>query len=183
LLRKLTVTGESPGGYSRDEFRLWVDEDDDGCDTREEVLIAQAVAAPTIRGICDIVAGSWISEYDRLELDDPSEIHVDHVVPLAEAWASGASAWPPARRERYANGLGVPWALIAVSSATNQAKGAADPTDWLPPRRADLCPYVAAWIGVKFRWSLSVDPAERASLARQVDECPNTRIEAPVAPD
>jgi hypothetical protein len=39
---------------------------------------------------------------------------VDHVVPLSEAWRSGADSWPDERRERFANTLDV---LLAVVDA------------------------------------------------------------------
>lgn len=182
LLQRLAVTDEVTTGYARTEFRLWTDDDGDGCNTREEVLIAQSLELPTVTGVCDVVRGAWFSEYDGLRIVTPSEVEIDHVVPLAEAWESGASSWSPARREAYANDLGVPWALIAVSAASNRAKGASDPTEWLPPRSADLCPYLAAWIGVKSRWGLSVDADERVTLADLVRQCPDTRLAVPPAP-
>ena len=46
LLDALTVASEQSDGYDRDLFRHWVDADGDGCDTRREVLLAEAVIAP-----------------------------------------------------------------------------------------------------------------------------------------
>ncbi|WP_328381350.1 hypothetical protein [Streptomyces sp. NBC_00400] len=43
---RLTVARESRTGYERDKFRLWTDADHDGCDTRKEVLLAEAVRSP-----------------------------------------------------------------------------------------------------------------------------------------
>ncbi|MFF9639222.1 hypothetical protein ACF1D2_32165 [Streptomyces bacillaris] len=44
-IRKIPVAGEQRTGYERDAFKHWVDEDDDGCPTRQEVLLAEAVTA------------------------------------------------------------------------------------------------------------------------------------------
>ncbi|MBI2776418.1 MAG: HNH endonuclease [Chloroflexi bacterium] len=174
LLGLLTVVPEDRTGYDRSLFRLWIDADGDGCDTRREVLIDEAVVAPTVGGGCSLLGGRWVSLYDGLVLTDASQLQIDHVVALAEAWDSGASAWTADRRMRFANDLDVSWALIAVSGASNQSKSDRDPADWLPPDAGDLCPFVSAWIAVKVRWDLSVDQRERDALSGLVRECPNS---------
>ncbi|MEV0976570.1 hypothetical protein [Streptomyces sp. NPDC049915] len=55
------------------------------------------------------------------------------MVPLAEAWDSGAWHWSPEEREAYANDLGDDRALIAVSATSNRSKADQDPTTWLSP--------------------------------------------------
>lgn len=180
LLGLLTTAPEDRTGYDRDLFRHWIDADGDGCDTRREVLIAEAVVAPTVGGGCSLIGGEWRSAYDGLVLTDASQLQIDHVVALAEAWDSGASAWTADRRMRFANDLEVSWSLIAVSGASNQSKSDHDPAEWLPPDAGDLCPFASAWIAVKVRWQLSVDGLERDVLTGLVNECPATRM--PFAP-
>jgi len=115
LLAMLTVATEDRTGYDRSLFRHWIDADGDGCNTRREVLIDEAVVPPTVGGGCSLIGGRWVSLYDGLVLTDAGKLDIDHVVALAEAWDSGASAWSADRRMRFANDLDVGWSLIAVS--------------------------------------------------------------------
>ena len=178
LLDALTVSSEQTGGYDRDLFRHWVDADGDGCDTRREVLIAEAVVAPTQGSRCALSDGEWISRYDGLtEQGNGRGFDVDHLVPLAEAWASGAHGWLPDRRERYANDLGYEQSLIAVSARSNRSKGAQDPATWLPPKADQRCWYAAAWVHVKTRWSLTVDTAEANTLRGLLSGCSQAALD------
>ena len=146
------------------------------------MLIDEAVVPPAIGGGCSFVGGRWVSLYDGLVFTDTRELQIDHVVALAEAWDSGASAWSADRRMRFANDLDVSWSLIAVSPASNQNKSDKDPADWVPPNPADLCPFVSAWIAIKVRWDLSVDGRERGALRSLTARCPPTRMTVPLAP-
>ena len=184
-LATLTVRAEQPrAGYDRSLFRHWVDADGDGCDTRREVLIAEAVTAPTIGAGCALSGGRWRSVYDHAtETGSGRGFDVDHLVPLAEAWESGAWAWSRDDRERYANDLGYGHALVAVSARSNRAKGARDPAEWLPPDESAHCWYAAAWITVKVRWDLTVDSAEADTLRSLIAGCDGDPAEpAPADP-
>lgn len=185
LLESLVVEPEQPDGYDRDLFRHWVDADGDGCDTRREVLITEAVTAPTVNDGCRLSDGVWVSRYDGdTETGNGRGFDIDHLVPLKEAWESGAHGWDTQTRERFANDLGYEHSLIAVSATSNRSKGAQDPTTWLPPESSQQCWYAAAWINVKARWDLSVDRAEADTLHNIISDCPNnaadTALPAPV---
>lgn len=161
VLATIAVERETPDGYSRDLFPHWIDADGDGCDTRSEVLIRDAAGTAQVDAFgCAVIEGDWYSPYDGQHLTDPTRIEVDHVVALKEAWDSGARGWDPGRRERFANDLGDPWTLIAVSGESNSAKGAADPSNWMPPNRDDWCRYLSVWVAIKARWALSMDESE-----------------------
>jgi hypothetical protein len=182
LLALLPTQPEDRTGYRRDLFVHWIDANGDGCDTRHEVLIEQSLTPVTVGTGCSLSGGSWFSFYDGLTFTDPSQLDIDHMVPLAEAWDSGASVWSADRRERYANDLGVPWALIAVSASSNRSKGDSDPAEWMPPAASAECTYLAEWLAVKVRWRLAVDPAERAALSGMIGDCPTTTMSAAIAP-
>ena len=172
LLNELTVVVEQEGGYDRDLFKHWVDADGDGCDARREVLIAEAVVAPSIGSRCALSDGEWLSRYDgKTTSGNGSSFDVDHMVPLAEAWESGAHNWTADRREEYANDLGYADSLIAVSASSNRSKGARDPAEWLPPTQGVHCWYAAAWVQVKTRWNLTVDQAEADKLQSVLAGC------------
>jgi hypothetical protein len=180
LLSLLRVRPEDRTGYERSRFVHWIDADGDGCDTRREVLIADAIVKPAVGAGCALSGGDWLSLYDGLTVSDPAQLQIDHVVALAEAWDSGASAWTPARRQAFANDLDVPFALLAVSATTNQSKSDRDPADWLPPASGAACAFLGDWIAVKVRWDLAVDQRELAALAADIGDCPTT--EMPYAP-
>jgi hypothetical protein len=181
LLAALPITPEHRSGYDRDLFPLWSDADSDGCNTRYEVLIVEAVTAPTITPPCHLTGGTWFSTYDGKTLIGAQQVEVDHVVALAEAWYSGAYGWSTARREQYANDLGVPWTLVVSSHNSNQSKGSKDPAEWVPPRAADVCPYISSWIEIKTRWGLSIDQREHDALRHQLDRCPDDVVVVPRA--
>jgi hypothetical protein len=131
-LDQLPVRAEDRTGYERTKFKHWTDADRDGCNTRAEVLKAEAVSPPEQGPRCALSGGQWYSPYDDRYITGPRGLDIDHLVPLAEAWDSGASAWSAAEREAYANDLGDARALIAVSAASNRSKADQDPATWLP---------------------------------------------------
>ena len=53
------------------------------------------------------------------------------MVPLSDAWKSGASTWTTARRQQFANDLIGPQ-LIAVMDSVNKAKDDKSPDVWRP---------------------------------------------------
>ncbi|WP_329317870.1 HNH endonuclease family protein [Streptomyces sp. NBC_01715] len=180
-LAQLPVQAEDRTGYERSKFKHWIDADKDGCSTRAEVLKAEAVIAPVQGAKCALTGGEWYSPYDDRYLQGPSGLDVDHLVPLAEAWDSGASAWSAKEREAYANDLGDERALIAVSAASNRSKADQDPSTWLPRAAGYRCQYVTDWIADKIRWGLSIDTTEHAALADVLTTCPDVPITVTLA--
>ena len=176
LVATMTVATEVRTGYDRDLFPLWIDADSDGCNTRYEVLIAEATTAPSIGSGCSLTGGRWYSYYDNVYWTLPSDLDIDHMVPLAEAWDSGARSWTTARRQAYANDLDDPRPLVAVTDNVNQSKGDRDPAEWMPSYSGATCRYVNEWVADKTRWRLTVDTAEKTALTSLAASCPNTTI-------
>ncbi|MFD3940742.1 HNH endonuclease family protein [Streptomyces sp. NPDC058611] len=162
----LRIADESREGYDRDAFRHWNAGENrtDGCDTRREVLIAEAVEPPVVGPRCTLSGGSWWSYYDVQTVTSAGALDIDHMVPLAEAWDSGASAWTPARREAYANDQQQTSSLVAVTARSNRQKSDQDPFEWLPPASEALCRYASEWTATKLRWQLAVDQNEQDRL-------------------
>ena len=159
-------------GYQRELFKHWVDADHDGCDTREEVLIAESRSKAQVDPYgCKVLEGDWYSSYDGLTFTDPAELDIDHMVPLAEAWDSGASGWDANRRQGFANDLDHPQALRAVSAASNRSKGDLDPGQWKPTRDAAWCEYANDWVTVKKAWDLTADQNEVDDLRVMLRTC------------
>ncbi|MER7373978.1 HNH endonuclease family protein [Streptomyces lanatus] len=180
----LPLAAEVRDGYERTSFKHWNAgrNPSDGCNTRAEVLLAEAVDAPAILPGCKLSGGRWWSYYDSKWLTSASALDVDHMVPLAEAWDSGASQWTAQRREAYANDLGTPTSLVAVSAASNRSKADQDPAEWLPSVVEVTCRYTSEWIATKLRWGLSVDATESEALTQIAEACPATTVTYEPAP-
>lgn len=173
-LAALPIAAEDTGAhYDRDDWPHW-SEQGNGCNTREVVLQQQGRHVQLGAG-CRVLAGEWVSAYDGVTVTDPSDLDIDHVVPLAEVARSGRivdghrvgpRTWSRDQREAYANDLDV---LVAVTASSNRSKGDGDPASWLPDH--DRCRYVARWVETKTRYELSVDPAERDALAAILATC------------
>ncbi len=165
LLAKLTVQVENTSRFHRANFPHWIDAHGDGCTTRDEVLIAEPRVPVTMgRSVCAVLGGRWYSVYDGRTWTDPLDVDIDHFVSLSEAWDSGAHRWTAGQRLRFANDLGHPWTLNAMTDDLNMTKGDADPAQWLPPK--SRCSYARHWVAVKYRWRLSIDPGEKQTLTR-----------------
>jgi hypothetical protein len=168
-LAALTVSGGlSMAGYSRDKFPHWIGQGHD-CDTRDVVLQRQGTAVQ-VGAKCKILKGEWTSPYDGRSYSDPQALQIDHLVPLANAWRSGASQWTTKQRQDFANDLTDPQ-LIAVTGSVNESKGDQDPSQWKPPSRDFWCAYAQDWVQVKAHWQLTVTAAEKAALTDMVGTC------------
>lgn len=171
LVTKLRVATEHNYGYQRNYFTLWVDANHDGCNTRKEVLLNEAIVKPRESGSCTLTGGKWRSAYDGQVFTNATGMDIDHMVPLEEAWASGAYKWTSATREAYANDLGYSRSLIAVSASSNRSKSASDPWLWMPTSRSYRCQYINDWVAIKYRWNLAVDPTEKRDLVTKLRGC------------
>ena len=181
MLDQLVVTAESGGqDYRLDRFQHWTDADGDGCHTRAEVLIAESLTPPTVDPACGISGGVWTSWLDSQTWTDLYRLVVDHTVPLEEAWSSGAAGWSADQRRDYANDLAFRWSLETITETVDLVKGAKDPAEWMPPTNV-ACTYASAWIGIKYRWRLSVDPAEKAALVTATQGCGLPPMDVPRA--
>lgn len=162
-------------GYSRDLFPHWAsdgtafgwNEPDGSCDVRDDALIRDGTGVQVDED-CSFTAGEWVGPYTGATLTDSSDVDIDHVVPLANAWRSGASGWSTADRERYANDPGV---LLSTDDGANQTKGDKGPEAWAPPNQSYWCEYARRWVDIKSTWGLSVNEAEKAALEEMLGTC------------
>ena len=152
--------------YIRSDYQHWVDSDGDRCDTRREVL--ERDSNLSIEN-CFSNYGEWFSIYDGLKITDARKIDIDHVVALAEAHRSGAWRWTLDKKKKFANDLDSPWSLRPVSSVSNRYKSDKDASKYKPTH--GLCEYTYSVIITKWRWSLSIDAAEKRSLVDNLKRC------------
>ncbi|MDT0347040.1 HNH endonuclease family protein [Streptomyces litchfieldiae] len=167
-LAALTVAEPRPmTGYSRDRFPHWTSTD--GCTVRGTVLRRDGEDV-TVDDDCQPVSGTWHSAYDGEVFTDPGDIDIDHMVPLANAWRSGADEWTDEEREAFANDLDSPQ-LLAVGARVNREKGDQSPDQWAPPAEEFACTYARAWTAVKDSYGLTITAGERDTLGTMLDSC------------
>jgi hypothetical protein len=178
LLATLAVKGRAPmTGYTRDEFgQAWADVDRNGCDTRNDILrrdLVDPVLEPGTRG-CVVLSGDSPSDpYTAAGIHfvrgGASELDIDHVVALGDAWQTGAERWDVRKRVAFGND---PLNLLAVDASANRQKGASDAAGWLPANKPYRCRYVARQVAVKAKYGLWVTAAEGGAITRVLGGCP-----------
>lgn len=147
---------DSDKKYDRDEWGSWIDEDGDGLNTRHEVLAEESLIKPVISNN-KVVSGKWFDKYTGKYFTNPSDLDIDHLVPLKNAYISGASNWSKKKKNRYYNYLKYDNHLIAVSKSANRNKSDKSPVEWLPPNKEYQCEYVREWYKIKTAWGLSIE--------------------------
>jgi len=158
----------SMAGYSRAKFPHWASQGQ-SCDTREKVLERDGTDVGQDEK-CRAVSGKWVSVYDDKSFTEASALDIDHMVPLANAWRSGANTWTQDKRKAFANDLTHPQ-LLAVSAASNRSKGDQGPDQWQPPSKTYWCTYARSWVSVKATYELSVTATEKDKLGEMLDTC------------
>ncbi|MFI6688411.1 HNH endonuclease family protein [Streptomyces sp. NPDC050485] len=171
----------SLAGYSRDAFGpAWSDEGSvelsgNSCPTRQDILARDLDGAVRAKDGCTVLSGVLHDRYTgrTIAFDRGPRtslaVQIDHIVPLALGWQSGARELTAEQRLNYAND---PENLIATDGPTNAGKGAKDAAAWMPPSPETHCWYASAQIRVKSKYRLSVAPAEKAALRTALESCP-----------
>ncbi|MFF3709529.1 HNH endonuclease family protein [Streptomyces phaeochromogenes] len=176
----LTVKGRAPmTGYDRDKFGSpWADTDSNGCDTRDDVLKRDLKEVKFSDGDCQVSSGTldpdpYTDKDVTFVRGGRSEVDIDHLVALSDAWQKGAQKWDASKRIALAND---PLNLLAVDAGRNRSKGDGDTATWLPPHKAYRCTYVARQVAVKKKYELWVTAAERDAMKRVLSGCPGQKL-------
>lgn len=175
-LPSIPIKGRAPKtGYERSLFGpTWKDVDRNECDTRNDTLrrdLSPVSIKPGTHG-CLVLSGTLADPYTGETVEfvrgGPSEVDIDHLVPLSDAWQKGAQGWDQEKRERLAND---PANLAASAAGANRAKGDGDLATWLPPNRAHWCTYAAEIVKVKASYGLWMTPAEHQRAEQILTDC------------
>ncbi|KAK4232954.1 hypothetical protein C8A03DRAFT_39375 [Achaetomium macrosporum] len=168
-LTALTVKAAvDDGNYDRDLFPTWGTVSG-ACNTREYVLKRDGSNVVT-NSACTATSGTWFSPYDGATWTAAADVDIDHMVPLKNAWISGANTWSAAKRTQFANDIDTPQ-LWAVTDNVNQEKGDKSPDVWKPPLTSFYCTYSRSWVAVKYAYGLSVTSAEKSALSSMLNTC------------
>jgi hypothetical protein len=177
-LESIPVKGRAPKtGYTRGEFGpAWADTDRNGCDTRNDILARDLTNETFKQGTinCVVMTGTLADKYTgttitfRRGLDTSSDVQIDHIVALSDAWQKGAQQLSADQRKELAND---PLNLMAADGPTNGAKGDKDAATWLPPNKAFRCEYVTRQTTVKAKYALWVTQAEHDAIVGILEGC------------
>jgi hypothetical protein len=177
VLETLAVKGRAPKtGYDRASWGDWIDLDNDGCKTRDEILIRDLTSVtfdPNEK--CQVQTGVLKDPYSGTTMNflqgrgTSSLIQIDHVVAVSDAWQKGAFKWGSATKIAFYND---PLNLLAVNGRLNSQKGDGDTATWLPPQKSYRCAYVARQIAVKAKYSIWVTKAEKVAMQTILAKCP-----------
>jgi hypothetical protein len=179
-LPNLVVAAEYQEKYDGESFGGWIDANSDGCDTRQEVLITESIKTPSIGNKCSLSGGKWLSPYDGKYHDRTSTLAIDHLVPRAEVWRSGAWKWSNEQRQAYTNDLEDSRVLNAITSSLNSSKRDKDLKNWLPEK--GKCEYIESWVAIKARYSLTVDEGEMAVIKKYYKSCSIESVSVVILP-
>jgi hypothetical protein len=164
--------------YSRSDYKHWIDADKDCQNTRQEVLIAETIEKVVLdeKG-CNVISGKWYDPYTDKYFTNPSDLDIDHFIPLKEVDRSGGHEWPKNKKMEYANDLDDPDILIAVDKSANRSKADKDPSNWMPPNKGYACEYIKTWQKLKKKWRLEMDEKERKFINLKNKECGKIKSE------
>jgi len=154
------------------DFGGWTDVR--GCqDTRATLLIrtTQLPVTFTNSGDCTVRAGRWLDPWSGTVTTLAHDLQIDHTVPLANAWRSGAWSWTRAQLVAYANDLADPDHLVPILAPENESKGDDGPDDWRPPLRSSWCRYALDWDRIKAKWRLTATASEWSALREMSAAC------------
>ena len=170
-LSELPIKGRaSKAGYTRTQFGAgWALVD--GCSTRN-IILYRDLKDVVLENACTVVSGTLVDPYSgktiQFSKEKSSEVQIDHVVALSDAWQKGAQLLTLEQRKQLAND---PLELLAVAGADNQAKGDGDAATWLPKNKAFRCEYVARQVSIKRKYQLWVTEAEGRAMKAVLESC------------
>lgn len=148
---------------------VWNDVDHNKLNTRQEVLIRDSITTPTIecsKNRCYVTSGLWLCPYTNTLYTNPKLLDIDHIVPLKEAYRSGASKWSRSKFIEFTND---PLNLIAVNASQNRSKGDKEPINWPDLKTQEssdywCTEYIESYLKVKKKYKLLIDQNDRCVI-------------------
>lgn len=156
--------------YERKNWPHWVDDDRDCQNTRNEILLRDAENPGLNPKGCKVTYGVWRCPYTGLVFTNPKDLDIDHIVPLKEAFRSGASVWNRQEKRAFANDFEN---LLAVENSSNRKKGDKDPAGWMPDKWDYQCDYIKQWKYIKQKYQLAMDNEEAQAISFIERRCNN----------
>lgn len=155
-------------------FGRWInDPNDETCyNTRARVLIRDSETSVSFKdnNRCVVEKGRWADPYAGSTVETSKDIQIDHMVPLKNAYISGAWEWNFQTRCTYANYMGNTFHLVSASGHENMSKGDDTPEKYMPPNKTYRCEYLANWLKIKLIWQLRMGRAEVDAIRQEMKD-------------
>lgn len=159
--------------YNRHDYAHWIDSDNDGLNTRHELLEKMSLSNVTYNSKHTLVLkGKWYGAYSNKYYYVTKDLDIDHIVPLAWAHSHGAYKWSKSKKAKFANSESN---LIPVEKSLNRAKGAQSPATWLPPYKPYRCQYVIRFDRLVKQWGLTYFSNEKRIIDKMIRQCASSR--------
>ena len=179
-LKALTIQEPQSVAYDRSEWRHWDGYVSSCWNIREEVLYRQNTGDIVLLNsnkdvtsdknkACYVDSGKWYDPYTGKTFTNPSDLDIDHMIPLGYAARQGGQSWSEEKKSEYANSLN-PDHLIAVSASANRSKSDQGPAEWQPTENYQ-CQYAKNWINISSTWELTVPQADYSALEYMLSTC------------
>jgi hypothetical protein len=185
VIEAQVTKGRAPKtGYTRAQFGPDLtksDFDRNGCDTRNDILkrdLTKIVFKEKTKS-CVVMSGVLVDPFSGESINfaqgvkTSSDIQIDHLVALSNAWQTGAFMLTADQRKAFAND---PLNLLAVKGKLNSQKGESDAATWLPPLKSYRCDYVSRQIAVKMKYKLWFTAPEKEAMIRILKTCPEKAL-------
>lgn len=137
------------------------------------MLDANKVRTNDVSKACYITGGTWNDPYTEEVFTNPSDLDIDHMIPLGYAARGGGQAWDSDKKAQYANDLTYDHHLVAVSASANRSKSDRGPGDWKPSNSKYHCQYAISWTVISTNWNISMKPSDKSAVQDMLKTCTN----------
>jgi len=170
LLSDIKTSNARNVDYDRSSFRHWVNPPEYNCNARVVTLKRQGSDVEIdSNNECRIISGNWVDPYTGESFTNPSDLDIDHIIPLSFANSHGANDWTADRKQEFANDVDLN--LWAVSASSNRSKGDAGPAQWMPPNEDFHCTYADRWVRIASHYELTLSRADVNKLTEVLNGC------------
>lgn len=167
-LSKIVLAEPNEVKYKRSEWKHWSDQGN-SCNTREIALAQQSVKPAEVdKKTCRVLSGEWIDPYSGKVFNNPRDLDIDHVIPLANASRNGGQKWNSEAKEKFANDLSQ---LLVVSAKENRVKSDSGPGRYMPPNKDYHCKYSKIWVDTALKYELTISKSDKKALEEGLKTC------------
>lgn len=170
VILQFTTSSDRNQQYRREDYLVrWPDSDNDCQNLRHELLVRESLSEVTFTNSrnCVVSAGLWFDPYTEVQLNQASDLDVDHVIPLAYVHDRGGDAWSSKKKKAFAIDQGN---LLLVDDYENSVKGSKGPSEYLPAKGFH-CEYLSIWKRMAEKYNIELDEADRAVIAETQPRC------------